>query len=130
MSLSINTTHHVFVLDCPDATRLAEFYAGLLGWQLDRTAADEGWVDVVPRESAGEGFRLAFQQVENYVPPVWPDGPIPQQGHLDFYVASLEESEPIALAAGATKHAVQPGADNGFTVYLDPAGHPFCLCEH
>jgi hypothetical protein len=34
------------------------------------------------------------------------------------------------LALGATKHAVQPGEAAGdlFRVYLDPAGHPFCLC--
>jgi len=29
------------------------------------------------------------------------------------------------LAAGATKAETQPG--ESFRVYLDPAGHPFCL---
>jgi hypothetical protein len=34
------------------------------------------------------------------------------------------------LALGATRHDVQPGepSGDGFRVYLDPAGHPFCLC--
>ncbi|WP_346434207.1 VOC family protein [Phytohabitans maris] len=27
---------------------------------------------------------------------------------------------------GATKHPHQPGTS--FRVFLDPAGHPFCLC--
>jgi hypothetical protein len=30
------------------------------------------------------------------------------------------------LALGARKADVQPAPDN-FRVYLDPAGHPFCL---
>jgi hypothetical protein len=40
------------------------------------------------------------------------------------------------LAAGARRHTIQPAEntdfpnENGsFTVYLDPAGHPFCLCQ-
>ena len=33
------------------------------------------------------------------------------------------------LALGATKTAEQPGVPDGnWRVYLDPAGHPFCLC--
>jgi hypothetical protein len=31
------------------------------------------------------------------------------------------------LARGATKADVQPGTT--FRVFLDPAGHPFCLCK-
>jgi len=30
------------------------------------------------------------------------------------------------LVLGATKHEHQPGTS--FRVFLDPAGHPFCLC--
>ncbi len=30
------------------------------------------------------------------------------------------------LAVGARKHPHQPGTT--FRVFLDPAGHPFCLC--
>ena len=129
MNASIRVTMHTYVLDCPDARALAEFYADLLGWEVDVSGAEFDWVNVLPPEGVSKSFRLAFQQVENYTAPVWPDGPIPQQAHLDFRVASLSEATPIALAAGATLHPVQPGEDEGWTVFLDPAGHPFCLTD-
>ena len=66
-----------------------------------------------------------FQKVPNYVAPTWPDGPVPQQLHLDFLVPDLDEGEAHALAVGATKHDYQPGTT--FRVFLDPVGHPFCL---
>ena len=34
--------------------------------------------------------------------------------------------EAEVLALGATRHDHQPGTS--FRVFLDPAGHPFCLC--
>ena len=46
--------------------------------------------------------------------------------HLDVMVEDLDEAEPMVLALGATKHEHQPGTS--FRVFLDPAGHPFCLC--
>ena len=55
-------------------------------------------------------------------------GPVPQQGHLDFYVQDLVEGEREAITAGATKHEVQPSETGQFVVFLDPVGHPFCLC--
>lgn len=130
MAPAIHTTHQVFVLDCPDAVELAKFYAGLLDWQLEQTEGDDDWVKLRPTGSGNSGFHLAFQKIENYVAPTWPEGPTPQQCHLDFYVRSLTESEPLAIAAGAAMHPVQPGKDDGFTVFADPAGHLFCLCEH
>lgn len=137
MSLPLKTVHHVFAYDCPDAVALAEFYSNLLGWQIgatvyERPEEERRWVDVRPPangSSTASDFHIAFQQVDNYVAPEWPDGAVPQQGHLDFYVNSIAESEPLALAAGARKHTVQPGENDGFTVFLDPAGHLFCLCE-
>ena len=35
--------------------------------------------------------------------------------------------EAAVLELGATKHDHQPGTS--FRVFLDPAGHPFCLCD-
>jgi len=46
--------------------------------------------------------------------------------HLDLIVADLDEGESAVIALGATKAGVQPGTK--FRVFLDPAGHPFCLC--
>ncbi len=48
-------------------------------------------------------------------------------------VDDIDTAEQQVLGLGATKHAVQPAAEtpeNGdhWRVYVDPAGHPFCLC--
>ncbi|GAA0932633.1 hypothetical protein GCM10009554_17240 [Kribbella koreensis] len=54
---------------------------------------------------------------------------MPQQCHLDFKAADLDAEELPAIAAGATKTAVQPHPAV-FRVFLDPAGHPFCLTTY
>ena len=111
------------VLDCPDPHGLAEFYRGIVGGEI--TFARDDWVVLVV-----DGLRLAFQQSGDFAPPTWPAGERPQQFHLDLTVADVDTVEPQVLALGATKHDVQPGEAVGdqFRVYLDPAGHPFCLC--
>jgi predicted enzyme related to lactoylglutathione lyase len=109
------------VLDCPDPTVLATFYAGLLDWKIDDDASAD-WVDV----RADYGQCLSFQQVADYSPPEWPGQGRPQQMHLDVVVDDLDEAEKAVLELGATKHEHQPGTS--FRVFLDPAGHPFCLC--
>lgn len=129
MSSPIRTVHTTYALDCPDAPALAAFYARLLGWEVDRdeTSAAETWIDVVPPEGHRAPFAIACQQVESYTPPTWPEGPVAQQAHVDFHVEDLEGSAELAEQAGATRHDYQPGRD--FIVFLDPAGHPFCLCR-
>lgn len=112
------------VLDCPDPQALARFYGALLGWkQID---ADERWVTLRGEETT----RICFQLAPDYRPPQWPDPAQPQQIHIDVTVADLDTAEAEVLALGATKTAVQPGEPDGdFRVFLDPAGHPFCLCQ-
>ncbi|GGL20090.1 glyoxalase [Sphaerisporangium melleum] len=112
------------VLDCPDPKALAEFYSSITG--LAVCYEDDEWV------SLGDGgpVRLAFQRAEDYRPPRWPDAEHPQQLHLDLTVDDRGKAEPEVLALGATRHPHQPGEPDGdFTVFLDPAGHPFCLCD-
>ena len=112
------------VIDCPDPAALAEFYRQLVGGEV--TAISEEWI-VLETEP---GRRVAFQRAEEHAAPTWPTGNRPQQFHLDVTVDDIDEAEPAVLAIGATKHEVQPGEadDDTFRVYLDPAGHPFCLC--
>jgi catechol 2,3-dioxygenase-like lactoylglutathione lyase family enzyme len=112
------------VLDCPEPRKLADFYRELVGGEI--AYADEDWVKL----HVGGGWALSFQRADDYAPPTWPTGARPQQFHLDVTVDDIEASEPGVLALGATLHEVQPGIDDGdtFRVYLDPAGHPFCLC--
>lgn len=107
-----------FVIDCPDPAALAAFYAALLGWQRELSP---GWADI-----RGDGQCISFQQVADYTPPSWPGQGVPQQMHLDVIVGDLDAAEPDVLALGATRHEHQPGTT--FRVFLDPAGHPFCLC--
>lgn len=111
------------VFDCGDPHALAEFYRGLLGGEI--TVDDEGWVTLVV-----EGRRIAFQQASDFVPPTWPAGDRGQQLHLDLTVDDVDAAEARVLALGGIRHEVQPGDAEGdpFRVYLDPAGHPFCLC--
>ncbi|TQS27681.1 VOC family protein [Microbispora sp. KK1-11] len=112
---------HSVVLDCPEPKALADFYAGLLGWKVAYEEKD--WVTL-----AGDGqARLAFQRVPEYVPPAWPSAEHPQQLHLDLTVDDMAEAQSRVLALGAVRHEHQPGEAGGYTVFLDPAGHPFCL---
>jgi len=108
------------VIDCPDATALATFYAALLDWQVK---SDDGWAEIRPADNS---TCVCFQQVEDYRPPDWPGQQVPQQMHLDVMVEDLDRGETAVLELGATKAADQPGTT--FRVFLDPAGHPFCLC--
>ncbi|MFM7139215.1 MAG: VOC family protein, partial [Actinomycetes bacterium] len=72
-------------------------------------------------------------KIPNYRQPTWPEGNIPQQIHLDFFVNDIKDVENQVLKLGATKTDFQPGSPPEvegsleFRVYLDPEGHPFCL---
>ena len=110
-------------LDCPRPLELARFYAAVTGWQLrGEPDPEDDWVQLV----SPQGATIAFQLAPGHRPPTWPSDDRPQQLHLDFDVADLEAGEQAVLAIGATKADTQPGGQN-FRVYLDPAGHPFCL---
>ena len=107
------------VIDCPDPAALASFYGAMLDWKVEPS---DDWVDI----RADYGQCISFQQVADYSPPVWPTQDKPQQMHLDVVVDDLDAAEAAVLELGATKHEHQPGST--FRVFLDPAGHPFCLC--
>lgn len=111
---------HSFVLDCDDPSRLAAFYGALLDWKV---SDDGGWADA--RNAAGDQC-ISFQRVDHYRPPQWPGQDVPQQMHLDVIVDDLDSAEQAVVALGATRAEHQPGTT--FRVFLDPAGHPFCLC--
>jgi hypothetical protein len=126
------------VLDGTDVRVLAEFYRRLLGFHYrpgDEPPAagepdprGEDWL--VLRDPAG-GVQVAFQQVASLPAATWPEGPVPQQLHLDLTVptaAELDRQHQRALALGARlleDHADDP--EEPLRVYADPAGHPFCI---
>jgi len=115
----------VAALDCPNPLELADFYARLTGLEVeplgDFPPEDVQWIELLNDSRP----TLGFQKVPEFVAPTWPEGPVPQQLHLDFNVDDLDATETIALSLGATKAAYQPG--DTFRVFLDPVGHPFCL---
>jgi catechol 2,3-dioxygenase-like lactoylglutathione lyase family enzyme len=110
----------LFALDCREPHALAEFYAAITGWEIAEQTIDD-WVEL----RADTGATLAFQLAPDHEPPQWPSAEHPQQAHLDFDVPDLDAGERAVLALGARKAEFQPGTT--FRVFLDPAGHPFCL---
>ena len=90
------------VIDARDPDALREFYACLLGTNTTPV--------------------LAFQQ-SDAEPPRWPDPAHPAQVHLDLM---FDEPAPVAARVVELGGAILRRRD-GFPVYADPAGHPFCL---
>jgi len=107
-------------VDCPEPVELAEFYQGFLGGEVRFFPPDFAALDHTG------GVRLDFQRVSNHRPPLWPDPAAPRRVHLDFWVPDLGAAERLVLGLGALVAEYQPGGDR-FRVFLDPAGHPFCL---
>jgi catechol-2,3-dioxygenase len=105
-------------IDAPDAVGLAHFYSDLTGLPVTYEGPEGALL-------TGDGKNLMFQQVSDYTPPAWPDPARPQQAHLDLLFDSLDAGEARALELGATR---LDGAPEGFRVFADPAGHPFCVC--
>jgi len=126
------------VLDCTDARVLAEFYRQLLGLRYrpgdeppapgEPDPAGQDWLCL--RDAAGNPC-MAFQPVAVLPEATWPEGPIPQQLHLDLTVptaAELDVQHERALALGARLlHDRSDDPEEPLRVYADPAGHPFCI---
>ena len=115
-------TRHIVVFDAADMSAESAFWAAVLGGTV---VTDHDWHSVVVD---GE-WRVAVQLAPDHVPPDWPNG-TPQQIHLDLHVDDLHSAhdEVMALGARLLQPAPDPNAAEGFQVYADPAGHPFCLC--
>jgi hypothetical protein len=126
------------VLDGTDIRALAEFYRRLLGWAYrpgheppgpgEPDPAGQEWL--VLRNPAG-GVQVAFQQVPALPEATWPEGPVPQQLHLDMTVPTTDELDAQhrrALDLGARLLAdLADDPEEPLRVYADPAGHPFCI---
>jgi hypothetical protein len=110
---------YAITIDAPDARALGIFYAELVGLPVTYEG-DEGAL-----LGTDVDRRVRIQQVQGpYLAPRWPDPAFPQQVHLDVTVSDLDDAEPKALAAGATR---LPGEGPYWRVFADPVGHPFCL---
>ena len=117
-----------FTVDCKGPYELAKFYAELLKWEIP--FHDEEYACIgAPGTGQGAYPCILFQRNPDYKPPVWPEEPEAQQqmAHMDFAVNNLEDAVQHAIHCGATIADEQFSDD--WTVMLDPAGHPFCLCK-
>ncbi len=118
----MDLTRHVVVLDAADIAAVSDFWAALIGGGV---VADDTFHCVVD----GNGrWILGVQYAPDHQAPEWPDGN-PQQIHLDLHVEDPVESLAHAIAVGARPLLAHddPGGDEGFHVFADPAGHPFCI---
>jgi hypothetical protein len=111
------------VIDCHDPGRLAVFWQGVLGGEVQRQSRE--WVAVHPPS----GIVLGFQLVPE-------DKVVKNRVHLDVRVGddsgldleSLEVAARQAEALGAVRRG-EPVFDEmgGFQVMLDPEGNEFCF---
>lgn len=116
------------VLNCPEPSELATFWAGLLGGKPVEWYP--GWVTLEPPP---HGQRLSFQ-ASPYRPEEDQIPRGPDLLHFDILVDDLDAGHKLVVAAGGTfqrEHVSARPGPNGepvsWRVYLDPAGHPFCL---
>lgn len=113
----------VIVFDAADLEAESGFWAGILGGHVFK---DDDWHSVI--DASGQ-WRIGVQLAPNHVPPEWPGGRQQQQVHLDLHAENFAAAhdEAIALGARLLQPAEDLAADEGFQVYADPAGHPFCI---
>jgi catechol 2,3-dioxygenase-like lactoylglutathione lyase family enzyme len=121
---AVRIARQITVFDAADLDAESAFWAGVLG---GRVVADEDWHSVVDAE--GE-WRTGVQLAPNHVAPDCPDGTPEQQMHVDIHVDDIQAAhdEVMSLGARLLREADDLDAEEGFQVYADPAGHPFCLC--
>lgn len=113
---------HVVVFDAADVAAESAFWAAMLD---GRTVDDDDRFHCVV--DADGQWRIGVQFAPNHTPPEWPHGS-PQQVHIDLHVDDGAAAHQRALDLGAT--VLRQGdldAEEGNTVYADPAGHPFCI---
>jgi hypothetical protein len=122
--------HYAYTaLDCDDPIALANFYSKITGWPVeplgDFLPADVTWLELLDTN----GYtKMAFQKIDNYQKPTWPTGGLPQQAHMDFHAKDLDIAEKALIEIGAVKAEFQP-KPHRFRIYLDLAGHPFCIVQ-
>src|SRR5579862_6103745 len=106
-------------LDCDEPSKLARFWAELLGGTIEFESDD--FVAV----KHGGGW-LSTVRVPDYEPPTWPESTRAKQVHLELSVSDLDGAQATAIGLGAVVAATQPRPES-WRVLLDPAGHPFCV---
>lgn len=111
------------ILPTDDPHRLADFYAGLLGWVI--AAQEPGWVRLEP--PGGGTAYLGFQLETSHVPPPWPPADGQTTPVMQFAVPPGQVPGTIAYAVSLGARVPDEQPDPAVTILLDPSGHPFTL---
>lgn len=115
--MTVHASLAAITLDCASPTVMAEFYREVTGWKITHVDDDSAYL--------GEGpIQLAFQRIEDYAGPSWPD--TGKHAHLDFTVADIPAETERLRTLGATVPEFQPGQGR-WVVLADPEGHLFCI---
>ncbi|MBY5162456.1 VOC family protein [Salsipaludibacter albus] len=104
-------------IDCQDASSTAAFWAALLDGEVTHDADGVAAVEA-------PGATLYFDEVEGFTSPGWPADT--KQFHLDLQGPDPSSFADRVVELGGSVPDFQPGEER-WTVYLDPAGHPFCI---
>lgn len=115
MSAIANLT--TITIDCADPQALSRFYQAVIGGNIASADAEYALLEAGP-------IGIAFQRIEGYQAPQWPDAAA--HLHFDLQVSEVEAAGRLLLEAGATKPEHQPGGGD-WTVFCDPEGHAFCI---
>jgi hypothetical protein len=121
----VKLVRYVVVFDAADVAAESAFWAGLLdGVVVDDDPAFHCVVDADAR------WLIGVQHAPDHTPPEWPGGEPHQQIHLDLHVDDPVDACANAVELGAralfTEHDPNRRTE-GFRVFADPAGHPFCI---
>ncbi len=107
--------------DANDPMRLARFWAGVLGWELDGDPRDG--VELLPADDTGFRIRFVLTQEQKT---------IQNDIHFDLTSTSLEgQQETVARAIdlGARHIDVGQRPEEPHVVLADPEGNEFCVIE-
>jgi predicted enzyme related to lactoylglutathione lyase len=103
--------------DCADPRRLAGFWCGVLGYQLQEIDDTGSWI----KDPARKGVDILFAVV--------PEGKaVKNRLHLDLIPPESMEAEVERVKAlGATVFRFVEESDSFWTVMQDPEGNEFCI---
>ncbi|MFD5751022.1 VOC family protein [Streptomyces sp. NPDC127033] len=122
------TSHlHALCFDAHDPRRLADFWAGVLGWEPinDADNAHDAHDGLTLLPSDDTGFRIRFLPAQE---------PKTAQNlmHFDLTSTSLEDQRETvarALALGGRHIDIGQRPEEGHVVLADPEGNEFCVIE-
>jgi len=114
-------------VDCRDPRRLAEFWCGVLGYEIIDESPD-GWVEIADEEQTPEAMRRGV------VPPTIIFGVVPEPKtvknrlHIDVRPVDRTTAEEVErIVALGARHVDIGQGEQSWTVLADPEGNEFCV---